>query len=66
MTKNDSISIRFSGVYVELVKIMENFHNIMNLMNEIEEIIEDDERKQPFELLKNTVETTEVDEGGQD
>ena len=66
MTKNDSISIRLGGVYVELAKIMDSFQNIMNLMNEIEEIIEDDERKQPFELLKNTVETTEVDEGGED
>ena len=76
MTKNDSMSIRIGGVYVELARVMEGFQNIMKLMNEIEEIIENDKKNQPFfdfasKLLKDMEETimeekSAVDEGGKD
>lgn len=52
MTKNDSISIRIGGIYLELAKAMENFQNIMELIAKIEEIISEDKKA--------------VDEGGKD
>lgn len=52
LTKNDSISIRIGGIYLELAKAMENFQNIMELIAKIEEIISEDKKA--------------VDEGGKD
>ena len=52
LTKNDSMSIRLGGVYLELAKVMECFGAVLKLMNEIEEIITD--------------EKSAVDEGGKD
>ncbi len=44
MTKNDSISIRIGGVYLELAKAMECFQNVMKLIAEMEEIISEDKK----------------------
>lgn len=42
MTTKDSINIRFGGIYIELVKVMECMQKIMSLMEEVEGIMEEE------------------------